>query len=75
MPIATISTFLHTVTPKLTSVTTKYIGNLPDPIQMSVESFKLIARTGFKLLSSEPKIDPHDPKIEPRDPKINRHLV
>ena len=79
MPIEAILTFWHSVTPKLTPpltpVTTKSKGILPDPRQVSVPSFKLIALKCFELCCSDPKIDPRDPKTEPSDPKMDMHFA
>ena len=71
MPIGAILTFLHSVTPNLTPDTPKSIGILPDPSQVSVPNFKLVALKPFELCSS----DPCDSKIDPSDPNIIMHLA
>ena len=70
--MSAILTLLHSVTPKLTPVTAKLtpviaqrIGILPDPSQVSVPSFKLIALKPYvtpTLMASDPTIDPSEPK-------------
>ena len=51
--------FLHSVTTEFNMFAPKWIGILPDPRQVSVPSFKLIAPKPFELCSSDPKMNMH----------------
>ena len=58
MLITAIFTFLHSVTPKFTPVTPKWIGIVSDANQVYVPSFELIALKPLELCSSDPKLIP-----------------
>ena len=78
MPIRTILTFFHSVTPKLAPETPKWLDIMTDHSQVSVPSLKLVALKPFELCCSDSQNwprDPSDAEIDHSDPKMNRHLA